>query len=364
MKNNLKIKCIIILFVPLIIIINSLLKRYPQLIETYYSNIVDKFIREALSLVTGIVPFSVAELLIAILLVILIYLLTSLIIFILRARKKKALMCFINIAVYLSALYLIFMILWGFNYNRLSFDKIAGLNMEKSSKQQLYELCDNLIERANALRNNVKENSKGVMYIEGGYKNVFERSSKGYEKASVIYSELGGNYGPPKPVLLSEGMCYTGITGIYMPYTGEANVNVNITDLMLPCTASHEMAHQRGFSREDEANYIAYVTCSMHPDADFQYSGVMLALIYSMNALADNDINLYKELKVKYSTGVKSDLQYENEFWKKYSGKAEKISNKVNNTYLKSNGQQDGVESYGRMVDLLLAEYKKVYKNN
>lgn len=33
------------------------------------------------------------------------------------------------------------------------------------------------------------------------------------------------------------------------------------------------------------------------------------------------------------------------------------MSDKVNDTYLKANKQTDGVESYDRMVDLLMAEY-------
>jgi hypothetical protein len=144
-----------------------------------------------------------------------------------------------------------------------------------------------------------------------------------------------------------------------MPYTGEANVNTNITDFMLPATAAHEMAHQRGFAREDEANYIAYLTCTLNPDVDFQYSGTMLALIYSANALAGADASSYKELYKTYSEGIRRDLKYDYEFWQKYKGKTQEISNNINNTYLRTNGQKDGVQSYGRMVDLLLAEQRK-----
>ena len=273
--------------------------------------------------------------------------------------KGKLIEGILNILAYLSVIYVMIMFLWSFNYNRLSFDKIADLKIEKSSKQELYELCDSLIGTANALRSKVKEDQSGVMTIEGGYKDVFKRSAEGYKNASVIYSELGGSYGRPKPIMLSKSMTYTGITGIYIPFTAEANVNVNITDFMLPATALHEMAHQRGFAREDEANYISYIACLSHSDVDFKYSGTMLALIYSMNALADKDVTAYKELRAKYSEGVVRDLKNDAEFWDKYKGKIEKIANKVNNTYLKSNGQEDGVESYGRMVDLLLAEYKK-----
>ena len=77
-----------------------------------------------------------------------------------------------------------------------------------------------------------------------------------------------------------------------------------------------------------------------------------------MNALASHDIEGYKVLAGKYSKAVRRDLQYENAFWAKYKGKIDEISNKVNDTYLKSNGQEDGVASYGRVVDLLLAEYR------
>jgi hypothetical protein len=355
MSKSMKVKLSIVLLVPLIMLLNTISKRYPQFIETYYSSLLNKVIIRVLSLITEIFPFSLAEFFVFTLIIILIILF---IVILFSIRKKKFIQSVINLAAYLSLLYILFMFLWGFNYNRLSFDKIAGLTVEKSSKEELYALCRSLIERANTLRNEIHENDNGIMSLENGYKDVFRRAQAGYDEAARTYSKLGGKYGTPKKILLSPKMSYTGITGIYIPYTAEANVNINITDMMLPCTVAHEMAHQRGFAREDEANYIAYLTCSSHPDKDFQYSGVMLALIYSTNALASVDRESYKQLAKEYSAGVKRDLQYDYEFWQKYEGKVEEISNNVNNTYLKSNGQQDGVRSYGRMVDLLLAEYK------
>lgn len=351
-----KLKIALILLTPSTFVLNLILKKFPVIVEKFYADGLNKLVRQGLSLSTGVVTFSVAEFLLFFLVIMLFCLLVNLLIKLINGRFIEGLL---NIATYISVIYLLFMFSWGFNYNRLSFDKIADLKIEKSSKQELYELCETLISRANQLREKVQEDQRGVVTIAGGYKSVFKRAPQGYKNATDIYSELGGSYGPPKPIMLSKGMSYTGITGIYIPFTAEANVNVNITDFMLPATVLHEMAHQRGFAREDEANYISYVTCLEHPDVDFQYSGTILALIYSMNALADKDIAAYKELRVKYSEGVLRDLRNDAEFWDKYQGKVQKISNKVNNTYLKSNGQQDGVESYGRMVDLLLAQYKK-----
>lgn len=356
MNNKLKTKIIVLLIVPVTILLNVVLNKYPYIVENYYSNTINKFVRQILSLATGFFPFSVAEFLVFLLIFIL---LLSLIVLIIKINKGGFFQQLLNVVVYLSSLYVLFMVLWGFNYNRLSFDKIAKLEIERASEQELYNLCDSLIKRANDLREKVKENSQGIMIIPDGYKGVFRRASIGYEKASETYSELGGKYGPPKPILFSKEMCYTGISGIYMPYTGEANVNINVPDFSIPSTTAHEMAHQRGFAREDEANYIAYLTCIMHEDSDFQYSGVMLALFNSMNAMANKDIKAYKMLTAKYSKGLRRDMQYNNEFWSRYEGSIEKAADEMNDTYLKSNGEGEGVESYGRMVDLLLAEYRE-----
>lgn len=351
-----KIKLILIAFTPIILILNSILKQYPEFVEKNYSNSLNRWTRQMQNFIVSPFPFSIAEILYFSLIIVL---LIFIVILCEKIIRGGVLMQLINILTYLSLLYVLFMFLWGFNYNRLSFDKIAGLKVEKSTEDQLKGLCQKLIGRANNAREKVNVSSKGTMVESGGYKDVFNRAFKGYEKATLIFPQLGGKYSKPKPILLSEPMCYTGITGIYMPYTGEANVNISVQDFMIPCTATHEMAHQRGFAREDEANYIAYITCELNPDADFQYSGVMLALINSMNALEDKDIDAYRMLEKQYSEGVKKDIDADNNFWRKYIGKIQKFSNKVNNSYLKSNGQSDGTESYGRMVDLLLAEYKK-----
>ncbi|MBV7271512.1 DUF3810 domain-containing protein [Clostridium sp. PL3] len=356
MKNKLRIKGTMIAFAFIIVLFNHILKIHPQIVEKYYSNSINKLTRQVLSFITGIFPFSVAEFLVFFLIILLILILITLII---KIRRGGFLEQLLNIIVYLSVLYILFMLLWGFNYNRLSFDKIAGLKIQKSSEKELYNLCDSLIKRSNTLRVRVKENSQGVMEISGGYVDILPRAIKGYEKISAKYPQLSGKYGPPKPILLSEKMCYTGITGIYIPYTGEANVNISVPDFEVDFTAAHEMAHQRGFAREEEANYIAYLACTNHPDLDFQYSGAIMALINSMNALANTNMTDYKQLTAKYSAGVKRDLEYDYNFWSKYEGKVQKVANNVNNNYLKSNGEKEGVESYGKMVDLLLAEYRK-----
>ncbi len=122
----------------------------------------------------------------------------------------------------------------------------------------------------------------------------------------------------------------------------------------------HELSHVRGFMREDEANFIAYLACRISDDIEFKYSGIMLALIHSANALYSTDSKLFNELvKNHYSKEMLIDLKDNSLYWQKHSGFLSKVSNTVNNSYLKINGQSDGVRSYGRMVDLLIADYKE-----
>ena len=68
----------------------------------------------------------------------------------------------------------------------------------------------------------------------------------------------------------------------------------------------------------------------------------------------------YNDLKKEYSLGMKNDLHAVYQIWRNYSGtRVAKTSEKMNDTYLKINRQKDGTHSYGRVVDLLIAEYRK-----
>lgn len=355
-------KLLFVFLIPVGALLSYTASLFPNTVETLYSTGFYKPIGLILSKITGIVPTSAAELILIAVAAFAIWRIIVLIIHIFknsRERKYFFINFFINILVTFSIIYFCFILLWGFNYYRLPFSTISKLEVRPSSASELTELCESLIERANLLRQSVGEDSKGVMQLSSGYRDVFSKAYKGYKNASRLYPQLDGNYGPPKGVILSRLMSYTGITGVYFPFTGEANVNVAIPDSDIPVTACHEMAHQRGFAREDEANYIAYITCKMNPEIDFQYSGTLLALIDSTNALYGQDEAAFKELRSKYSEGLIRDLKALNDYWKQFEGPVNEVSNKINDTYLKANNQSDGVQSYGRMVDLLLAEYRK-----
>ncbi len=335
--------------------------KFAGFLESVYSTGIYYRTIRPYSLLTGKLPFSLAEILVICLAVLLVYALVGAVVALVRkpgvflkGLPAKGL----KLAHLLVAVYLLFNLVWGINYNRLTFAEISGLPVEPASVHELAGLARQLTFMANNLRSMVSEDERGITTLPAGVRDMLGRAHLGFEEAARIYPQLGGRYGYPKGVMLSRYWSYAGITGFYFPFTAEANVNVDIPHFMLPSVTAHEMAHQRGFAREDEANYIAYLTCLLHPDPDFKYSGVMLALMYTMEQLHRYHSETWREVRNEFSAGVRRDLGEWREYWERYQGTLNRVSANINNVYLKANRQQDGVYSYGRMVDLLLAEFR------
>lgn len=351
----------LILCLPLGLALSYMSVFFPDFIERYYSTEINRFLVQLLSQATGWMPFSLAELLIVILIGATIAAIIKKLFIVMKTKKVNRvfhLTSLLNLLACLSVIYLVFILLWGLNYSRLTFADIAHLNVKPATTDELANVCELLIDRTNKIRDQVEENQQGVMQLPAERDLIFTDAMAGYGRAASIYPELQGRYGPAKGVLFSEPMSYLGISGIYFPFTGEANVNMAIPDAFIPCTVCHEMAHQRGFAREDEANYIAYLTCKNNPDPNFQYSGHLLAVLHSMKMLKQYDLPSYLALKEKYNRGVREDIKNFEDFWQEHESYWGEISNKANDLYLKSNRQNEGVHSYNRMVDLLIAEFR------
>ena len=166
-------------------------------------------------------------------------------------------------------------------------------------------------------------------------------------------------YSPPKPVLFSELMSYADIAGMYFPFTVESNINTDGPFFTIPATMGHEMAHQCGFRREDEANFIAYAVCMESPRAYVRYSGTLLALIYAGNALSEADPAAYAAVWETYSPAVVADLRAYNAAWEPYDGEAAEVHEQLNDAYLKAFQEEAGVQSYGDVADYLIAWYQE-----
>jgi hypothetical protein len=333
--------------------------RSPAVVERGYSEGLYRAIAAVAARTTGRVPFSLAEWVVAAAVAALVWISLR---FAARCRRERGYLrrtwrrAMASVLAAAGATYLAFLVGWGLNYARQPFAVLAGLDTSPARTAELRDACEQLVERANALRVGLPEDDRGVMRLPDGLRGALDRAGQGYREAASVYGVLAGRPARAKPLASSRLFSYLGITGIFFPFTGEANVNADVPDPDIPFAIAHEMAHARGFAREDEAGYVGYLACRFHPDRDFQYSGVLGASIYAANALFAVDRRAHRQVTGARSAAVGRDIEALRQWSDRYQGPVARVSHSVNNAYLKSQGQAEGMRSYGRMVDLLIAE--------
>ena len=251
----------------------------------------------------------------------------------------------------------LFVWLGGLNYNGLTYAEKNQISLREYTAGEVYDMLSNLIEKANAIRKDLPEAEDGSISYTGSFRDLSELAQNGYDKISEPCGLTTGYSVKAKPALFSYFMCHLNITGIFPYIVPEPIVNTMTPVASLPSTICHEMAHQRAIAREDEANYIAYLACINNDDPLFRYSGYHLAIVYTLNALYGVNYELWSDAYGQLEEGIIRDFQTANAFWSQYETSAAEISTAVNDTYLQANNIKDGVKSYGRLVDLLLAEY-------
>lgn len=337
--------------------------KYPAATERIYSSGVYPALSGLVSRVTGLLPFSLAEIIIIALPVSLItYIIIKIrkIVKLPGSRREHAAKLVATLFCAASVIGFGFTFLCGLNYHRESFKLASGLSVRDSSAEELASLCAELIKKTNLYASRVERGEdKAMISGFGNYYEVASFASRAYAAAAGEYPILGGYTPRAKPVFFSRAMSMADLVGVYFPFTFEANVNIDVPAYEIPSSMMHELAHYKGFMREDEANFIAYRTCLLVGNNDFAYSGLMLALVHSTNALYSADRDAYWELTQYLDSGVRADFEANTAYWKQFEGPVADFSEKVNDVYLKTNRQPAGVKSYGRMVDLLLAQYRK-----
>lgn len=366
MKQLLKLKRIwILLFLPAALLSLYAASRSSEIAEHVFARGVFKVISFLLAHITALLPFSLMEFGIIVLPVFVTGLLIWFIVSLVRHREHRgfrAAKAVLNVLCAGSIAVFLLIIGCSVNYYRYPLSSYLELTVEPAAKEELYELVTKLSGEANELREELAqfEDEEGVYTLSVSTRQLGKEAVKAFALLSEKYPVFDGYYPQPKRIFFSRVMSETQLTGMFCPFTMEANVNVDVPDYSIGSTMCHELAHLNGFIREDEANYIAYLACVASENIELRYSGIMEALILSGNALYRSDATLYSQARALYSEGVNRDLRANSLYWAQFEDTV--ISNtaeKINDTYLKANHQTDGIQSYGRMVDLLLAQFRK-----
>lgn len=339
--------------------------RHPDVVERVYAQGFFPMIASLLGTGSSAVPFSLIQALILLAVAGLVYALGRGIARAVRWRKPLAVFApFHRWLGTVAVIVWIFCLFWGLNYSRTTFLERINLDGTQADASELvsmvrflaaetnhaYDMAIRLgeIERV-AVRDTV--HASRLRIERDGLARGLDRAYHGITPSlrRVEFSD------PKHPRPMGFLLTRLGISGIYSPFTGEATVNAELPDVSIPYVTAHEMAHQRGVAPENEANALAYLACR---DSGFwaaRYSGAVNAYVRSWRALRraapDSARTLGSQLLAQ---GPREDLQEVRRFWTRHEGPAAQVAERMNDTYLKANRQEDGILSYGRMVETLL----------
>lgn len=308
--------------------------------------------------ISGIFPFSVGEIMLILTVLTVLFAIVYFIVNIIRRKGKRTaflLSSFSTILLAASIVLFDFTYAMGINYNRKPFSEIAGLTTSKYTKEQVREALLYSIENLTAAGEKVTTGADGHIIVP---EDMPQSAIAAMQKLGQKYDSLNSTYTRIKPVMMSELMCYGHITGIFSFFSMEANYNTLNVPEEIGHTVCHELSHMTGFMREDEANYISFLACRDSGDPYLEYSGWYDMTIYMLNAYySSSTFEEYYSACTKIPYYALNQMDMQSKFWKKYETHFGEVAEAMNDTYLKMNDQPEGTKSYGRVVDLFMAEY-------
>ena len=353
-ENRKKLISLGILAVLLILLI--LLRGQKALMSVIYGATL--WLRQGLGALLSYVPFSVMELLIAAAVVGVIVFLVLAGVHIVRAKGRRIQVLFRRLLCALNAVAALLLALWvlhGAGFYGESFADKSGITPVSADAGTLYRVTVRFADALSQAADEVARDDTGAFAVSK--KEIFAQVHGLYDGICTLYPFLEAPETNPKKLVSSRMLSAFGYTGIYFPFTGEANINVDAPACLMPATIAHELAHQRGVVSEQEANFVAILACLESGNAVYRYSGLLSGYIHLSNALYQADRELFSDAWSHLSDAVRRDIDNNNAYWAQFESPVTEVGERVYDTFLKSYGQELGIRSYGAVVDMLVAYY-------
>ena len=277
----------------------------------------------------------------------------------LRTRKGRRWDTFYGGALGLACLFLttygFYCVTWGVNYYADGFQVKSGIYAQPVTAGELERVTLYFTEKLAETAGQVRRDEDGVFAVPR--EEIFDQSTRVYDNLSQEFPFLARRDRTPKKMFFSRLFSAMNFTGFYSPYTGESNLNVDSPACLLPANIAHELAHQRGIASEQECNFLAVAAAVSSEDPAYQYSGYLMGYIHLSNALYRADPERWAEIRGLLPEEAAADLRYHSASWAQFEGLTAKVSTAIYDNALRSYGQTAGIQSYGTVVDLLVAYY-------
>ncbi len=329
-------------------------------VEHYYSTGIFLKISAVLRAITGFIPVSLGDIL---------YLLAGMYGLMLLVRsiirwvknkfrlpeKRLVMSKIIKLSWLLMGVYVVFNMLWGINYNRIRLDQALKISVTDTSVVDLRNLNEWLLVRVN----DEKKMSLQEKFVPHDINFLKIESALAFDSLHSSYDIPGVQPVSFKPTLFTWVANNSGYTGYYNPFTGEAQINMSNPFYELPFVACHEMAHQIGYAKEIEANFIGFLACMHSSNHLVKYSAYKAMLSYTMSDLVFADTAFARSIYNRISPEVRQDIRLSRRYRMKHSRFLQPFVMGIYEKYLWSNGQPDGLLSYNKVTGLLMGYYRK-----
>ena len=336
------------------------LLRGEQRVMTAVSELLTMPLERSLGRLWAFVPFSGAELCYVLAGVFVIAYPIWSIVRIARAEYKREelyrrLMLLVDL---LLSLYAAFCLLWGVNFYADDFCDKSGIYPAPVAREELVAVTRYFAQQASLCADEVARDARGVYAVPRQASldlapSLYEAM---YDEFPFLYIQADPI---PKPVFCSCVMSAMNVTGLYFPFTGESNLNMDFPAATFPFTVAHELAHRRGVASEQQCNFLGVLASVRSDDPAYRYSGWLTGYIHLSNALFAVSPEDWYEIRLNLPATVEADLREASDYWARYEDKP--VSNASENVYdamLKSYGDELGMQSYGAVVDLLTVYFK------
>ncbi|NNF33181.1 MAG: DUF3810 domain-containing protein [Saprospiraceae bacterium] len=253
----------------------------------------------------------------------------------------------------LSIIYILFYVLWGFNYYTPTVKQKLAFTSHKMDREDLYEEARYVARSVSSLRMKAIGDSS-ININETTIPEDLENQLRNEQK--IILKSWGyltnGRVRirrlEPDGVLLR-----ISTAGVYIPWVLEGHIDDGLHPIQWPFTMAHEMAHGYGITDEGECNFVGFVTCISSDNLIIRYSAELAYFRYLINNLRLVDNDRYKEVVRSLTQGVKNDINAIILQMRKYPDILPDFRDLVYDSYLKSHGVHEGLASYSSIIRLI-----------
>ncbi len=294
--------------------------------------------------VTSVLPVSVFELTVVLLVIIGARMFVGLVVGLCKARFYAILKGALAISVCAACVLDLYMLSMGFGYYRAPMP-LVGSGADYDAKQAAtaaYWFLDDF----NALSLKMERAADGSAVCPYGYRELAKRMNDEYARLDDGY--FFGYSPTAKPITNSWFLSSVMITGVTFLPTGEANVNVAAPPTTATFTMAHELAHTKGVQREGDANLISYYVMLSSDDDYIRYCGYYATFYSFISAvsLTDPENPDYAQIVRSVVQPTRTEYRAASDYWDRQPDILGQIGEFFNNIYLLFNGASNGTGSY------------------